>query len=108
MEIVNHVCTVSRRVRELYSRILIEKDKSTYFVTIIIIFKNSLTDLKSDINIWVDDKYYQQIISIVYWIGNWQSSVGIVTEWIAKENIVSTLWVLHGVSDTLAKVAMKV
>lgn len=59
MEIVNHVCTVSRRVRELYSRILIEKDESTYFVTIIIIFKNLLTYIKSNITIWVDDKYYQ-------------------------------------------------
>lgn len=33
--------------------------------------------------------------------GNWQASVGVVTGWIAKENIVSTFGVLFGASDAI-------
>ena len=39
--------------------------------------------------------------------GNWQASVGVVTGWIAKENIVSTLAVLFGSSESIAEAAME-
>ncbi|NLK96113.1 MAG: ferrous iron transport protein B [Clostridiales bacterium] len=37
--------------------------------------------------------------------GNWQASVGVVTGWIAKENIVSTFGVLFGSGDALIEAA---
>lgn len=39
--------------------------------------------------------------------GNWKASVGVVTGWIAKENIVSTFGVLFGASDAITEAAME-
>lgn len=39
--------------------------------------------------------------------GDWRASVGVVTGWIAKENIVSTLGVLFGPSDAITEAAME-
>ena len=39
--------------------------------------------------------------------GDWRASVGIVTGWIAKENIVSTFGVLFGASDAITEAAME-
>lgn len=39
--------------------------------------------------------------------GNWKASVGVVTGWIAKENIVSTFGVLFGASDVITEAAME-
>ncbi len=39
--------------------------------------------------------------------GNWKAAVGVVTGWIAKENIVSTLGVLYGASESVAEAAME-
>lgn len=39
--------------------------------------------------------------------GDWRASVGVVTGWIAKENIVSTFGVLFGASDAITEAAME-
>ena len=39
--------------------------------------------------------------------GNWKAAVGVVTGWIAKENIVSTLGILYGASESIAEAAME-
>ena len=39
--------------------------------------------------------------------GDWRASVGVVTGWIAKENIVSTFGVLFGASDAVVEAAME-
>ena len=39
--------------------------------------------------------------------GDWRASVGVVTGWIAKENIVSTFGVLFGASDAITEAVME-
>lgn len=39
--------------------------------------------------------------------GDWRAAVGVVTGWIAKENIVSTFGVLFGASDEIVEAAME-
>lgn len=61
----------------------------------------------------MEDSILASIGRSIQWIfaplgfGNWKASVGVVTGWIAKENIVSTFGVLFGASDAIAEAAME-
>lgn len=81
--------------------------------------------LASTILIWVlssfnlsgmcemEDSILASIGRSIQWIfaplgfGDWRASVGVVTGWIAKENIVSTFGVLFGASDAITEAAME-
>lgn len=61
----------------------------------------------------MEDSILASIGRSIQWIfapigfGNWKASVGVVTGWIAKENIVSTFGVLFGASDAITEAAME-
>ena len=61
----------------------------------------------------MEDSILASIGRSIQWVfapigfGNWKASVGVVTGWIAKENIVSTFGVLFGASDAIAEAAME-
>lgn len=61
----------------------------------------------------MEDSILASIGRSIQWIfaplgfGNWKASVGVVTGWIAKENVVSTLGVLFGASDAITEAAME-
>lgn len=61
----------------------------------------------------MEDSILASIGRSIQWIfaplgfGNWKASVGVVTGWIAKENIVSTFGVLYGASDAITEAAME-
>ena len=61
----------------------------------------------------IEDSILASIGRSIQWIfeplgfGNWRASVGVVTGWIAKENIVSTFGVLFGASDAITEAAME-
>lgn len=61
----------------------------------------------------MEDSILASIGRSIQWIfaplgfGNWKASVGVVTGWIAKENIVSTFGVLYGASDVITEAAME-
>lgn len=61
----------------------------------------------------MEDSILASIGNLVAWIftplgfANWKAAVGVVTGWIAKENIVSTFGVLFGATDTVAEAAME-
>ena len=61
----------------------------------------------------MEDSLLASIGRSIQWIfaplgfGNWKASVGVVTGWIAKENIVSTFGVLYGASDAITEAAME-
>lgn len=61
----------------------------------------------------MEDSILASIGNLVAWIftplgfGNWKAAVGVVTGWIAKENIVSTFGVLFGATDAIAEAAME-
>lgn len=81
--------------------------------------------LASTILIWVlssfnfsgmcemEDSILASIGRSIQWIfeplgfADWRASVGVVTGWIAKENIVSTFGVLFGASDAITEAAME-
>ena len=61
----------------------------------------------------MEDSILASIGNSIKWIfaplgfGDWRASVGVVTGWIAKENIVSTFGVLFGASDAVVEAAME-
>lgn len=61
----------------------------------------------------MEDSILASIGRSIQWIfaplgfGSWKASVGVVTGWIAKENIVSTFGVLYGASDAITEAAME-
>ena len=61
----------------------------------------------------MEESILAQIGNGIAWIfkplgfGNWKATVGVVTGWIAKENIVSTFGVLFGASDNVIEAAME-
>ena len=61
----------------------------------------------------MEDSILASIGRSIQWIfaplgfGNWKASVGVVTGWIAKENIVSTFAILFGASEAVAEAAME-
>lgn len=61
----------------------------------------------------MEDSILASIGRSIQWVfaplgfGNWKASVGVVTGWIAKENIVSTFGVLFGASDAITEAAME-
>ena len=61
----------------------------------------------------MDESILASIGNGIKWIfaplgfGDWRASVGVVTGWIAKENIVSTFGVLFGASDAVVEAAME-
>lgn len=61
----------------------------------------------------MEDSILASIGRSIQWIfaplgfGNWKASVGVVTGWIAKENIVSTFGVLYGATDVVTEAAME-
>ncbi len=61
----------------------------------------------------MEDSILASIGRSIQWIfaplgfGNWRASVGVVTGWIAKENIVSTFGVLYGANDAITEAAME-
>lgn len=61
----------------------------------------------------MEDSILASIGRSIQWIfaplgfGNWKASVGVVTGWIAKENIVSSFGVLYGASDAITEAAME-
>ena len=61
----------------------------------------------------MEDSILASIGRSIQWIfaplgfGNWKASVGVVTGWIAKENIVSTFGVLYGANDAITQAAME-
>ena len=61
----------------------------------------------------MEDSILASIGRSIQWIfaplgfGDWRASVGVVTGWIAKENIVSTFGVLFGASEAITEAAME-
>lgn len=61
----------------------------------------------------MEDSILASIGNGIAWIftplgfANWKAAVGVVTGWIAKENIVSTFGVLFGATDAVAEAAME-
>ena len=61
----------------------------------------------------MEDSILASIGNTIAWIftplgfGDWKAAVGVVTGWIAKENIVSTFGVLFGATDAVAEAAME-
>lgn len=61
----------------------------------------------------MEDSILASLGNMIAWIfaplgfGDWRAAVGVVTGWIAKENIVSTFGVLFGATDAIAEAAME-